>query len=177
MPNSLLIALLASCSLSAAQAQVYKCVEDGKTIFQGVPCRGAGAAIIVDPASGPATATAPTVTPDSVTRMKDDLKSMETSKRQREIDSATRDTYVAIQNLERVIQSDQSSMANEMAMVRSQKLYANNNLAGATWEQSISTEMQAIAAKYRTIIQINRDRVTQLRADFVDLQRRKSAKE
>ena len=40
-------------------------------------------------------------------------------------------------------------MTREMDALRAQKARANNNLAGATWEQSLSTEMQAVAARYK----------------------------
>ena len=38
--------------------------------------------------------------------------------------------------------------STRQAQLRAKKTRANNNLAGATWEQSISDEMQAVAAEY-----------------------------
>jgi hypothetical protein len=37
-----------------------------------------------------------------------------------------------------------------MAKLKNSKRYANNNLAGAVWEESLSNEMAAIAAQYDT---------------------------
>ena len=37
-----------------------------------------------------------------------------------------------------------------MAKLKDSKRYANNNLAGAVWEESLSNEMAAIAAQYDT---------------------------
>ena len=42
-------------------------------------------------------------------------------------------------------------MSREMDALRAQKARANNNLAGATWEQSLSTEMQAVASRYKVM--------------------------
>ena len=40
----------------------------------------------------------------------------------------------------------------KLAALRDKKSYANNNLAGATWEKSISDEMQAVAQRYNADI-------------------------
>ena len=41
----------------------------------------------------------------------------------------------------------------QLAALRDKKALANNNLAGAAWEQSISTEMTAVAEQYRQKIE------------------------
>lgn len=55
------------------------------------------------------------------------------------------------------------AMDSEMNRLRNKKLYANNNLAGATWEQSISDEMNAVASKYDSMIRAAQNRIDQLR--------------
>ena len=50
----------------------------------------------------------------------------------------------------------------ELERLRAKKALANNNLAGAAYEQSISTEMQAVVAKYNGEIQAAREDLQQL---------------
>jgi hypothetical protein len=92
------VPVLALLPFSLTFAEMYKCAEDGKTVFQDRSCRGSGAAI----------------------------------------------TVAGLSNM---------------------KALAKNNLAGETWEQSISTEMQTVTEKYRTLTQTARDRISQLRQD------------
>lgn len=87
---------------------------------------------------------------------------MELDRRQREIAYAIRDS-------EQEIDGYRAQMDRELAALQYKKSQANNNLAGATWEQSISTEMQAVSEKYRTKIQIARDRIVDLRQRAADL--------
>lgn len=68
--------------------------------------------------------------------------------------------------LERRIGSRNTAMANEMAAVRNQKRLANNNLAGATWEQSLSTEMQAIAAKPKALNDVDIERIKLIQSEL-----------
>ena len=50
--------------------------------------------------------------------------------------------------------------------LRNRKGYARNNLAGAMWEQSLSTEMQAVASKYAAEIDAKQERIKRLRAEL-----------
>lgn len=60
------------------------------------------------------------------------------------------------------IESYQRSMDAELAGLSRQKNRANNNLAGATWENSISSEMQAVTAKWSSKIEIEQSRLARL---------------
>jgi hypothetical protein len=172
MRNWLLTAALAFCSLGTAHGEIYKCVEGGKTVFQDVPCRGSGGTTKVTPASGPSPAVSPAIPnanessakPDTTSRLKDDVRSMENQRQIRGIDNEVR-------ALERSIQDYQYAMAREIAALENKKLYAKNNLAGAMWEQSISSEMQSVSDKYRVSIQVAQDRIGQLRRIAADMQR------
>jgi uncharacterized protein DUF4124 len=157
MARALLLASAMTCSFGASAANVYKCVEGGKTVFQGVPCRGDGAAITVAPANGTviaepaapaASASAAAGASDSVSRMKDHVKSMEADRKKREHEYTLNQISLATREPEAAINNEQSAMNAELAALRGKKLAANNSLAGATWEQSISSEMQAITQKY-----------------------------
>jgi hypothetical protein len=88
---------------SAANAEIYKCSESGKTIFQDVPCKGAGAAIKVQPANGAIDASvapkAPSEGTSAATRLKENVKTMEGERRQRELDYAIVDAEGDVRQL------------------------------------------------------------------------------
>jgi hypothetical protein len=77
---------------------------------------------------------------------------------------------VDLRNAERALSNTQSAMDAELAQLRNKKAYANNNLAGATWESSISQEMTAIAQRYDTKIRMAADRVERLRAELAAME-------
>ena len=84
-----------------SNAEMYKCVEDGKTVFQDKPCRGTGSAITVVPANQSVEKSKSTEPAESAddslsTRSK---KFIESSQRDREI----RDIDNAIENAEREV--------------------------------------------------------------------------
>ena len=85
--------------------------------------------------------------------------------RDRKIAAVERDiaaTEADIDNRNRV-------MSAEIDGLRRRKQFANNNLAGATYEQSLSSEMQAVAAKYKAMNDVDLERVRQLRATLATL--------
>jgi hypothetical protein len=151
------VPVLALLPFSVTFAEMYKCEEDGKTVFQDRPCRGSGAAITVQPASGKAPDVA-TEGQDSMSRLRANVNEMAVERRKREI-------AYQIQRLEGDIEGYRRAQDVELARLGNMKALAKNNLAGATWEQSISTEMQAVTEKYRTLTQTARDRISQLRQD------------
>ena len=96
---------------------------------------------------------------DRLTSMKGFLAEAE---RDRKRDSLA----VDLRNAERALSNTQGAMDAELGRLRSKKDYANNNLAGATWESSISQEMSAIAQRYDTKIRLAAERVERLRAEL-----------
>lgn len=139
-----LFAALAALIAMPASGQVYKCKEGGTTVFSAQPCGAGSQAIDVRPASGasraaPAPAQAPAAagqpTPASMTDRADQAA------RRRILDDD-------IWRKQRVIDALHEEHSTRQAQLRAKKTRANNNLAGATWEQSISDEMQAVAAEY-----------------------------
>lgn len=52
MRSALLAAAIAASLVSPAQAQVYKCTENGKTVFSDVPCSTGAKRVDVRPAAG-----------------------------------------------------------------------------------------------------------------------------
>jgi len=154
---------------SFAHAGMYKCIENGRATYQERPCKGAGGEIKLRSQSGDAPAPkAPTAaTPnaksnDSHSPASGDpnswLQSMQKERRLRELDHE-------IKIVENDIRTDYEDLDAELAVLRDRKSYANNNLAGATWEGSISSEMQAIVDKYKTKISISQAKQDRLRKD------------
>jgi hypothetical protein len=72
----------------------------------------------------------------------------------------------AVQSLEFDISNRNAQMSREFDALRVMKTSANNNLAGATYQQSLSTEMQAVAAKYKALNDTDQERLKLLRADL-----------
>ena len=67
--------------------------------------------------------------------------------------------------MEGQIVEHRSAMSDQIANLQRKKQYANNNLAGATWEQSISDEMSAVSQKYDALIRNDQSQIDLLRAD------------
>ena len=150
------IALLFAASTPAWA--IYKCDDGtGKQIFQDRPCTtGKSASIEVRPASGhapkeepvraakdqhsgnPLTGTTKPMT--EAQRLNEPADQISNLSRLKDIN----DLYLggAYERTRRV----QSSCNREMDALANKKRFSANNLAGATWEQSISAEMQAVAA-------------------------------
>jgi hypothetical protein len=160
------LSLLLTVVAGAADARMFKCLEGGRTVFQDRPCAGSGTAVTVVPANqsvaDPASDANGSSEPATIARLRENVKSLETERRQRDIDHA-------IRAAEREIDALQSQRDRELAVLQGRKALARNNLAGATWEQSISAEMQAVSDTYRTRIQVVRDRIDDLRKDAAAL--------
>lgn len=76
----------------------------------------------------------------------------------------------AISGVEYDIDFRNRQMSNELELLRTKKLYAKNNLAGATWEQSLSAEMQAVTAKYAALNNVDFERLKVLREQLAAVQ-------
>ena len=67
------------------------------------------------------------------------------------------------------IEAYSNKMSKELAVLRAKKARANNNLAGAAWESSISEEMNSVTTKYTTLIDVERDRLSDLDSELAGL--------
>lgn len=139
----------------AAQAQ-YKCTApDGSTAYQQTPCAVATTQKSLKIDAAPPDAAQPRP-------LSADERRWERMKRERRIEELER----SIADLDANIAARNVQMSNEIAALRGRKTYAKNNLAGATWEQSLSTEMQAVAAKYKALNDADFERLKVLRAEL-----------
>ncbi|MBK8754760.1 MAG: hypothetical protein IPL99_25360 [Candidatus Competibacteraceae bacterium] len=138
---------------------VNKCVEDtGKVVYQSAPCptTSQGSEMTLQKAA-PAAVVSP-ADADELKRIQQTAGAME---RERKLKEINRD----IGRAEDLIASYRQSMSNELNALQQKKQRANNNLAGATWEQSISAEMSAVSQKYDALIRTEQTRIERLRAD------------
>ena len=160
------VVIVALLSSSPAVAEIYKCVEDGKTIYQDQPCRGAGSAITLTPAVSEVDVTA-TDREESASRMKAQVNEMAQSRRKRDI-------AYEIDGLERNLRDYERAENAELVALRDEKNYNDHNYAGALWEREqkqevVATKMQTVTKKYATMKQVTRDRVSQLRKEAAEI--------
>lgn len=139
-----LVTLAALLLATSAHAQVYKCRIDGQMVFSDQPCVADAKPIDVRPASGRAATPAPGETAAPVSpaaQLKARGDQMERERLVRDLDHR-----ISVEHSR--IRDQEDNMARELAALRAKKDQANNNLAGAMWEQSISQEMSAVVARY-----------------------------
>ena len=139
------IAVFLAALATPAMGSIYRCVIDGELIFSQQPCEEGAEKIGVagsgaEPAERPAAA----------------------------IDPGP-DNYVAKVRLERRISRHQRNISalqrerdRELARVRQRMQRANNNLAGATYIQGLSTEMQAVTDSYSSRIDVEQRSIDRL---------------
>lgn len=164
MRKLLFIAALTICPFGSAGAKVFKCVEDGKTIYQKDPCRGSGSEIDVVPANEPLSSGKETATDQSALTAKrnNQARAITLERRVRDID-------YEIRNLEADISKYQADMKAEMEVLQQKKEFWKNKLGGSTWEQNTSNEMQSVSESYRLKIQAAQDNLSQLNKEKADI--------
>lgn len=175
-PCTLALPLVAALLLqlpTVASAQ-YKCTAaDGSVSFQQTACAGVQKqqALTIKPAMGgdPPPAQDGTKPGAGGTVEQRMMRGIERDRRVRDIEQN-------VINTEAAINIRNSTMSAELAALQNRKQSARNNLAGATYEQSVSAEMQAIAAKYRTMNDVDLERLKQLRADLATARQQPGAR-
>ena len=158
------IAITALLAVLAGQAwAVNKCtLPDGRITFQDAPCAGSatGEVMTIRPASGyvtaapqeasqkpAATSSAPSENGEKpkpkthVQKMQDQITNSQNERRRQELEMRfIPETTAAINN-------NNATCDGQIQELKDRKLRANNNLAGATLEQSLSTEMLVISTR------------------------------
>lgn len=161
------------CVLTLNSWAVNKCKgPDGKIVFQDRPCEGQGEALVVRPASGAAPpATAPSARGDSSANgsagqsgdaPKGNKYEQQLAKAQDERER--RDKWFAMRNAGQALDRQVAQCEQDQRRIASQKAYSKNNLAGATWDVSISNEMQAAAALCSEKVKLAQSRLESARA-------------
>ena len=147
------IALLVS---GAANADIFKCRNDrGGVVFQEQPCLRGGEKIVIK-----AVTVGPPV--EETKEQKAYETNLNNKGRILEVERELREQNSSIKNYK--VQMDR-----DIAGLKQKKGNASNNYAGATWEQSISTEMQSVTQKYTSLIQIAQTKIAQLNEELIRL--------
>ena len=141
----------------------FKCTDaEGRISFQQAPCPTSEAQqalkLRADVAPGSASGTSASAPQGASVELRM-LKALERERRVRDLEREIADT-------ENALSGRGVMMSNELAALQLRKRSANNNLAGATWEQSISAEMQAVAAKYKALNDVDAARLKVLRSNL-----------
>lgn len=82
-----------------------------------------------------------------------------------------KDLQQSVALLEGNIAQRNAQMAAEVDQLKYRAGFARNNLAGATYQQGLATEMQAVVAKYQALNAADQDRIRVLRVDLEATQR------
>lgn len=147
---------------------INKCIgADGKVSYQAQPCSGGTSKTINVQA-------APTTVPKAGSGVTAAEPSSQTSEQRTlarfERDRRIREVKDQIAGLERDVEQRNRRMQTELDALRYRKSFANNNLAGATYEQSLSTEMQAVTSRTRAQNDVDFERIKALRSELAGIE-------
>ncbi|MFZ5466171.1 MAG: DUF4124 domain-containing protein [Pseudomonadota bacterium] len=140
-PMFLVAALIAA---PGVQAGIYKCVVSGQTVFSQPPCGDQSVEVKPKVIQPSASAMAEQQTANASVQAA--ANNMERSRRMTQIERS-------IAGLDDAIAAMTAERDQRIANLRFNRNYANNNLAGAAWQQSLAMEMEAVAALYATSIE------------------------
>lgn len=162
------LAVFLTSTVAVAQ-ETYKCKTPGGMVYQDRPC--AGVRYAPAPATAPAAAPIRQAAPPSAAApaavpAQTDLERNKAYLAAREKERRTAEQTVEIGRLEESVSASQQARDAELAQLQARKGMANNNLAGATLEQGIATEMQAVNGRYAVDIGYKQDRLKQLRGEL-----------
>ena len=164
MRKLLFIAVLVICPLGFADTKVFKCVENGKTIYQNYPCSGSGSEINVVPATDSMSSGGDAaIAQDALTAKRNNQANVLILERR------LRDIDYEAQNLKADITKYNTDMNAEIKALREKQELWKNNLGGATWERNIEAEIHAVFEKYQLQIQTAQDRLSQLNNEKNDI--------
>ena len=133
--------ILATAFSALASANVYKCDIEGVITYSQIPCNHD--AQITEYTTEQLSSTSQPQTNKSAEEALATMDRLSESIKKR-------DLRIAINRLKSDKARLQSQRDNKIAKLKSAKRSANNNLAGAVWEDSLSEEMAAIALQYDT---------------------------
>lgn len=153
MRMHLAIAAVCVFFVGSTSAGVFRCQVNGETVYSDKPCADDAEEVLVRVTRPDVDAQAEAAA--RATSIADHQRAMAAERRQREVRHE-------IDDLESRIRVAQRAMDAELAALRARKATAANNLAGATLEQGIAAEMQAVTAKHQARIDAAQARLKQL---------------
>ena len=145
-------------ALQTVQAQMYKCEVDGKVEFSDQPCGDNGGEAVDLKYHNPDPSEAKAAEMHSATTEADLELSIQRRRLERQIRTA-----------EQRISKLRADRDRELQQLREKKATAANDLAGATWQQSVSEEMSVIATRYSDEISVKQSEIARLREDLRSL--------
>jgi hypothetical protein len=150
---------------SVAHADVFRCVEAGKTLYQGTPCRAQGQTVDMTHARVPEGA---------ADKANAELDRLRASAAAQESEQRSIESSAEIGRLERQLAGYERAEEAELAPLRSALGYMSFNMAGAAWEragaeESIRKKMQAVTDQYESKKQLVRERIARLRGQAATL--------
>lgn len=169
------LALVAAFFLPVPASAVNKCIgADGRAVFQDMPCAdGRGGKVEVKPASGeaPVAPAAPaagagqgvSASQAEVDRLQAQTDNLRVMSRILSLESSV------IPGAWGRLNSSKAQCDAEFKALRARKAQANNNLAGATLEQAISSEMAAVATRCDTQSRALTEDLARFRKELADL--------
>ena len=160
--NRLVLAMVLAGATMSVQAQVYKCKEGGKVVFSDVPCAQGGEELKVAPATGHWNAESAARAQQGHSANHAKLQAADNAVRRRILDD---DIYRHQTRIKKLTEE----MNTRLAQLRDKKRYANNNLAGAVWERSISDEMNAVTSSYGLQIETLQSEIEHMRQQMAAL--------
>ena len=154
------------CCVTTPALAINKCkTADGKVIFQDMPCApGQGGKIEVTPASGQGVST-----PGTQAAAATGAPAQTETERLQQLSKKYRDTsrLDALQSreipgLRNYLDRQKNRCDAQVAALRSKQGSAKNNLAGATYLQSIAVEMSTVATQCDTDVRLGSARLQDL---------------
>ena len=155
---------VAALSLSTGSvAAVFKCVEDGKTVYQGTPCPVRAPAGTPEPAKHSPDEGAAGNT-DGASKAAGDIRSRSQS------DPALRERRLSeieyqLGQTEREVANYRRAMQDELAPLERRKRLASGSSAGAADVKSISADIAGVEEKYRARMQLSQDHAAALQKE------------
>lgn len=151
-----LIAALVATPVGAA----YKCVVDGKVTFSQTRCAPEAERVELD-----------THTPSEADRRQatDRAEEISAEIEKSRVEREVRKIKGRISSLEQDIRGYRQKMNAELLNLDIDRASANNNLAGATWEQAIAMEKRAVIENYNSQISQAQDEIKRLRGELREL--------
>lgn len=162
MKTAVFCALLCCISTGVGASEIYKCTTStGKTVFSDAPCK-TGDTVSTLSIAAPKASQTDTEGTQARQRLNDAAHSMFVTRRQGELKAAIRDG-------EQQVISLQKSMDVELFALRTSTRYSNNNLAGATRDQAIMAEIEAVSKQYQLKIDAAKARVQSAKDELASL--------
>lgn len=172
MKAPLFALLLAAVAPMCTAQETFKCKVNGSFVYQDRPCPGAARYSDAMPGKVAKTESAPPVVSQSDKAAPlSDLEKQKAFIAKGAKDRKISDLKYQIENTEASISNSHAAMQYELAALDARRGGANNNLAGATYLQSLATEKNAVTSRYESEISTQRERLKNLREDLAKAQK------